>query len=457
MKTKRSNVLKVAALALLVYSPALVKAQNATELGNIRPYDKTGINVFEAPKDSVNKPFDKIKVNWGAGFTQSFQSLKHENLSGGLYRISPGFNTANANLYMDVQLAEGIRMNLTSYLAARHHTDTWVKGGYIQFNKLPFNGQIWDDIMKYVTIQIGHAEINYGDQHFRRTDGGNALYNPFVENYIMDAFNTEIGGEVYVRKGALFGMVGVGSGMIKGNIDSLIATPQDANIHKTPSVYFKAGVDKQVNADLRVRLSGSFYNDASSGSNTLYGGDRTGSNYYMVMEKLGSTYADNAFSGRFNPGFSKNINAGMLNGFIKVKGLEIFATYEQSKGRTSKETATRKATQYAAEGIYRFSLGGDFKENLFIGARYNTVSARLANVAAVSTTINGLPTITTPAIIYNDDVKINRYELSAGWFLTKNILLKGEYVRQKYEDYPTTNYLSGGKFNGYMIQAVVGF
>lgn len=442
MKTQLSNLLKGAAIALLISSPALVHAQNATEMGNIRAYDKTGINVFETPKDSVNKPFDKIKVNWGAGFVQGFQNLKHSNLSGGLYQISPGFNTANANLYMDIQLGEGIRMNLTSYLAARHHNETWVKGGYIQFNKLPFEGQFWDEIMKYVTIQIGHTEINYGDQHFRRVDGGNAIYNPFVENYIMDAFNTEIGGEVYVRKGAFFGMVGVGNGTVRGYIDGLNPTAVDSNIHKNPSLYFKAGVDKQINPDVRLRLSGSFYNQASSSGNSLYGGDRTGSNYYMVMEPLAGTYSANAFSGRFNPGFSKNVNAGMLNAFAKVKGFEVFATAEQSKGRNKNEVDTRKATQYAIEGIYRFTIGKKLNENLFIGARYNTVSARLANTAT---------------IVYTDDVTLNRYELAGGWFLTKNILLKGEYVNQKYKDYPTANYLAGGKFHGYVVHAVVGF
>lgn len=460
MKTQLSNLLKVATAILLIAFPALLKAQN-NELGNMRFYDKSGINVFEAPKDSVNKPFDKIKISWGAGFTQSFQSLKHSNDVGGLYKISPGFNTANANLYMDVQLAEGIRMNLTSYLAARHHTDTWVKGGFIQFDKLPFEGAIWDEIMKYATIKIGHTEINYGDQHFRRSDGGNTIYNPFVENYIMDGFNTEIGGEVYLRKGAFFGMVGVGSGTVKGNIDSLIATPVDDNIHKTPSLYLKAGVDKQVTTDVRVRLSGSFYNDASSAGNTLYGGDRTGSNYYMVMEKastpaLAAGYDVNAFSGRLNPGFTKNINAFMLNGFVKIKGFEVFGTYEQAKGRTKAETDTRKATQKAIEGVYRFSLGQPGKENLFIGARYNTVSARLANVAATSTTVNSV-VYTTPAVVFTEDVKINRTEFSAGWFLTNNIMLKGELVNQKYKDYPMPSQFSNGEFKGFVIQAVVGF
>ena len=52
-------------------------------------------------------------------------------------------------------------------------------------------------IMKYTTLRVGHFEINYGDAHFRRSDNGNSMYNPFVGNYILDAFTTEIGAEAY--------------------------------------------------------------------------------------------------------------------------------------------------------------------------------------------------------------------------------------------------------------------
>lgn len=413
------------------------------QVSSLRPYDKSGINVFEAPKDS-NAVFDKIKVRFGAGFTQSFQGLKHENTSGGLYKITPGFNTANANLFMDVQLSDGIRLNLTSYLSSRHHNETWVKGGYIQFDKLPFKGKLWDDIMTVTTIKIGHMEINYGDQHFRRSDGGQTIYNPFIENYIMDGFTTEIGGEVLVRKNALFGLIGVSNGMIKGNIDSLIATPQDANVHKSPAVYIKGGFDKQLNSDLRVRFAASYYSNNSSGGQTLYGGDRTGSNYFMVLEKVGAVNTTNAFSGRFNPGFTKKVNALQLNAFIKFQGLELFATYENAKGRSKIEIGSRGAEQMAIDGVYRFGKTADF----FIGAKYNVVTAALANVPAAGT---------TPAITYNNDIKIDRIAFAAGWFMTRNILLKGEYVSQKYKDFPTADFRNGGKFKGYVIQAVVGF
>jgi len=439
----KNNYNKLQFVAVIVTILSFINFNAKAQVANLRPYDKSGINVFEAPKDSA-VIFEKLKVRFGAGFTQSFQGLKHYNTAGGLYKMTPGFNTANANLFMDVQLADGIRLNLTSYLSSRHHNETWVKGGYIQFDKLPFKGELWNDIMSVTTIKIGHMEINYGDQHFRRSDGGQTLYNSFIENYIMDGFTTEIGGEVLVRKNALFGLIGVSNGMIKGNIDSLIATPQDGNVHKSPAIYLKGGFDKQLNTDLRVRLAASYYTNNSSGGQTLYGGDRTGSNYFMVLEKIGATTAANAFSGRFNPGFSKKVNAVQLNAFLKFQGLELFATYENAKGRSKTETDTRGAEQMAIDGVYRFGA----TENFFIGAKYNVVTAEMANVAAVGA---------TPAITYTGDVKVDRIAFAAGWFMTKNILLKGEYVTQKYKDFPTADYRNAGKFKGYVIQAVVGF
>ncbi|MDB5203303.1 MAG: hypothetical protein JWQ27_2712 [Ferruginibacter sp.] len=432
--------LKLPLLLAAITTGGAVTAQ--TTVANLRPYDKGGINVFESPKDT-SAVFDKLKVAFGAGFTQGFQNLRHSNNAGGLYKISPGFNTANANLFMDVQLADGIRLNLTSYLSSRHHNETWVKGGYIQFDKMPFKGQVWEDIMKIATLKIGHMEVNYGDQHFRRSDGGHTLYNAFIENYIMDAFTTEIGGEVLLRKNNFFGSVGISNGMIKGNIDSLLKTAEDENIHKSPSFYFKGGVDKTFEDGLRLRFAASYYTNKSSGGQTLYGGDRTGSNYFMVLEKAGSTYTTNAFSGRLNPGFSKKVNALQLNGFMKAKGLEFFGTYETAKGRSKTETIDRKATQYAAETIYRFGQ----KEQLFVGMRYNAVQARLADVPGTPAT----------AIVYTKDVKVDRIAFSAGWFLTNNIMLKAEYTKQDYKDFPLADYRDGAGFNGYVIQAVVGF
>jgi hypothetical protein len=190
---------------------------------------------------------------------------------------------------------------------------------------------------------------------------------------------------------------------------------------------------------VRLRVSGSYYHNSSSAASglTLYGGDRTGSNYQNVMEKVPYGTANPAstavaFSGRFNPGFSKKVDAFMLNTFLKAKGLEFFGTYEKASGRTKTETVDRDANQVAGELIYRFA-----QDRLYVGARYNTVTARLAG--------------------FTSDVKVDRVAGAAGWFLTRNVLLKAEIVEQNYKDFPASDYRAGGKFNGYVIEAVVGF
>ena len=441
---KKNNFLKILGALMIATAlfPLASMAQNVKEFylrpSYWRPYDQRGINVFETSKAPDTIAFEGPRVRLGAGFTQGFQALKHENTANNsetlnkLYPLTPGFNTASANLNFDVQLADGIRMNVTSYLSSRHHNETWVKGGYIQFDKLPFKGKLWSDVMDVVTIKVGHMEINYGDAHFRRSDGGQTIYNPFAENYIIDGYATEIGGEIYAQKNGFLVMGGISNGMIKGNVDSL-ADAKDGNLHKSPAIYGKLAFEKSYAPKLRIRGAASYYHNGSSGGNTLFGGDRTGSNYFMVMEKSGSTYAGQAFSGRLNPGFGKKVDALQLNGFAKVGGLELFGTYEWGQGYAKTESVSRNFVQWAGDAVYRLGR----TENLFLGMRYNTVRAELA----------GVP----------NKVNVERVAATAGWFVTKNVLLKGEYVEQWYRDFQANDYRNGGKFNGYVIHAVVGF
>ena len=89
----------------------------------------------------------------------------------------------------------------------------------------------------------------------------------------MDAYATEIGGEVFVQKNGLFGMLGVTNGMIKGNVDSVDATKvADGSDKRAPSVYLKGGIDKTLSEKLRVRVSASYYHNSNSNASglTLY-------------------------------------------------------------------------------------------------------------------------------------------------------------------------------------------
>lgn len=423
---KQTTRLACLALVAILIGPASALAQRGA-IQFQTPVDQDGINQFEPSKDD-SVPFDGLQVRIGAAFAQQFQALSHENDAPvDLIGIGAGTNLAAANLNLDAQLADGIRVNLITYLSSRHHPEAWVKGGFFQIDKLPmFNSDVLDDLMQYLTIRVGHFEVNYGDAHFRRTDNGNAMHNPFVGNYIMDAFTTEVGGEVVVQNNGFLALVGVTGGEIQGGIN----TPAVGK--RLPSYLGKVGFDRQFSDDLRGRLTGSVYTTTGSARNTLYGGDRAGSRYYLVMEPVGATTAANFTSGRINPNMVDRITAIQVNPFLKYRGLEVFGVIETASGRAHAETENRVVTQYAADLLYRFGP----REQLYVGGRYNVVDGELAP---------------------NINASVDRFQIGGGWFVTRNVLAKIEYVQQNYNDFPSADIRHGGTFRGLMFEGVVAF
>jgi len=404
----------------------------------VRHNDQRGVNVFETPK-VAGASFTGVRYDWGAAFTQQFQGLGHRNAAAPkvatgstvnqnqLIQMGHGFNNAVANLYLDAQLARGIRVSMTSYLSSRHHNETWVKDGYFLIDESPIDLAPLNEIMKLVTLKIGHFEINYGDAHFRRTDNGNAMFNPLVGNLLMDAFTTSVGSEVYLRKGGALAMAAMTNGEVRGTI----LNP----VRRSPAFIGKLGLDRQVTTDLRVRLTGSAFSQVRSANQTLFSGDRAGARYYDVLENTTSTEAAQAWSGNFRLDLNE-MHAQVINPFIKYRGLEFFGNFERARGRSATEQAAaaapREFTQTAVEGTYRF-----LKDALYVSGRYNTAGGRFASTTK--------------------DASMKRTNVGGGWFLTPTVLLKGEWVNQKYLDFPTTDIRHGGQFKGFMVEGVVAF
>jgi hypothetical protein len=407
---------------------------------NVRPNDQRGLNVFEPPKQK-DVPFTGFKLDWGAAFTQQFQRLEHSNSAAfradpanpqanlnQLGEIGAGFTLAAANLFLNAQLAPGIRVALESYMSSRHHNEFWVKGGYLQIDESPIDHPALNRLMDYLTIRAGMFELNYGDAHFRRTDNGNSIFNPFIENYILDAFNTEIGAEVYARTGPWIAMVGVTDGVNKG----AVANPDD----RGPAYLAKIGFDREFAPRLRARLTGSMYTVAKTPSSNLYGGDRAGSRYFNVVDNAA---AANHFNGRLNPGLRNEVTAFQVNPFVKVGGLELFGVVEQAEGKSKAETNSRTWNQYAVDAVYRFFP----REQAYVGARYNAAEGDMVFGSGASA--------------QTLQVGANRTALAAGWFITPHVLVKGEYVTQKYNDFPAFDIRNGGKFNGFVFEGAVAF
>ncbi|AHG92570.1 hypothetical protein J421_5035 (plasmid) [Gemmatirosa kalamazoonensis] len=421
-------------------APSTAKPSNLPPitLQRLRPADKRGINVFETPKDDPI-PFTGFRLGFGAAFTQQFQGLGQSNTAApnvvngantnALVQIGHGPNNAVANAYVGAQLAKGIRVSMTAYLSARHHNETWVKDGYLQVDDSPIDFQPLNTLMQYVTIKAGHFEINYGDAHFRRTDNGNAMFNPLVGNYIMDAFVPQIGGELYLRGRGLaqgaFVMGGVTNGEEKGMVQKAA--------QRSPAFVGKIGIDRQLTKDVRARLTGSWYGQSKAANQVLFSGDRAGSRYYSVITNSTDETAT-AWTGAVQPfsGPTGPLHSVVVNPFLKVRGLEYFGNFEQAKGRLASETALRTITQTVNEVTLR-GLG----ENVYLSGRYNTVSGKLAGIA--------------------NDVSVKRYQVGGGWFVTPTVLTKLEWVNQKYYDFPTKDIRNGAQFKGFMLEGTVAF
>ncbi|MBB3187492.1 hypothetical protein [Microbacter margulisiae] len=409
---------------------------------------------FEQPKLNSND-FTKLKVHIGGDFALQYQDLQNVgspivSVNGvptevGFMPIGSGVNLPSANMVIKADVAPGMRVVLTTYLASRHHNDTWVKGGYLQMDALPFiKSDLLSEIMKYVTIKVGDMEVNYGDAHLRRSDNGNVTRNAFAENYIMEAFMTAPAAEFMFRNNGWIGMVGVTGGSMDPSLVGFknnTFVPYYMGEHL--AFYGKVGFDKQFNKDFRLRFTVSPYlAEPNPQGGSLYNSDRAGARYYSIlvpaqvvsgtapnqvlaMNSTGTDITTNQSLGHWGPGMTYTDNSLMVNLFAAYQRAELFTTYEVASGTNVQNGPHYTYNQFAVEGIYHM---GD-KDQYYLGARYNEVSNQLSQ-------------------------SVNRVQLAAGWYLTKNILLKAEYVDQKYH---VPAYTANAGFKGLMVESGISF
>ncbi len=396
---------------------------------------------FEEPKIDAST-FEKVKVMLGGDFALQYQALDHRASANDLIAIGSNFNLPTANMVIKADLAPGIRVNLTTYLSSRHHNEAWVKGGYLTIDKLPFLPST-DNLMQYFTIKVGTYQPNVGDQIYRRSDNGNIINNPFVGNYIMDDMTTNTGIEIMYRNNGLLAMVGANSGNLKpalGGQDRTTGEYSEYNLMNELAFVWKLGFDKHLTEDFRLRVMASGFHCGSSHSVTFHSGDRTGSRYYFVMvPKSNSSAYDvtaNKNSSDFGPPSGIKDNTIIANIFAQYKGLEVFGTYEHASGKQNTSTKYN-FSQVAIESVYRFGKEKQWQ----LGARYNYVTN---NDAATSSKIDS-----------NKDLSVDRIQIAAGWYMTKNIITKIEYVNQNYTNW--SEFGNDAGFKGMMIEAGISF
>ncbi len=366
---------------------------------------------FEYPKLSTDNQEAKVKV--GGDFALQFQALNHE-APVDLLDLKNNFNLPTANLNITADLAPGVRLFINNYMSSRHHNEAWVEGGYLTLDRLPFLPAS-DNIMQYLTLRAGVMMPDYGDAHYFRSNNAAVINNPFVGNWIMDAYTTNPGLEVMFRDNGIIAVVGANNGRMNYGRGNDLGADLVFN--------WKLGYDNYLTDDLRVRatLSGYHVGEGHSGS-YLWGGDRAGARYYNVMQ-LAEAEEENFRSGRWDPGSGQSqMNSYMANLFLEFHGLELFGIYEDMNGVSRGND--QHFTQTALQAIYNI---GDF----YVGTRLNKVSN-------------------------NDGSTVNRTNIGGGWHMIDNVLVKLDYVTQKY-DGPAHGEINGGKFNGLVVEAAISF
>ena len=84
-----------------------------------------------------------------------------------------------------------------------------------------------------------------------------------------------------------------------------------------------------------------------------------------------------------------------------------------------------------------FSVFGQ-NEKFYVAARYNTISGKQLESAI-------------------DNLEISRLNFAGGWYISKNILTKLEYLKQSYDGKGWTGRFAGAEFSGVMLEAVISF
>ncbi|MFB6317801.1 hypothetical protein [Saccharicrinis sp. FJH54] len=373
---------------------------------------------FEAPKLDASK-FEKVKVKVGGDFAIQYQALNHSinGSSDSLVDLKHNINLPTANLKINADLGPGVQLYMNTFLSSRHHNEAWVEGGYLTIDNLPFLPAA-DPVMKYLTIKAGVFNPNYGDAHFYRSTNAHVINNPFVGNWIMDSYTTNPGMEIMFRNNGLLAMVGTNNGRMnygRGN-----------DLGKDLVFLWKLAYDKQFTDDFRGRVALSGYHVPSGHSGSyLYNADRAGSRYYDVMLWHTESLMDpgNRSTGRWDPGTGQTqMNSYQANLFAQFKGLNIFGIYEDETG--VRRGADQHFTQTAIQAIYNIGA-------FYVGTRWNKVTD-------------------------NAGSNVTRVNFGGGWHMLDDVLVKLDYVNQKY-DGPAFGEINGGKFNGVVVEAAISF
>lgn len=392
---------------------------------------------------------ERLKI--GLQAVGGLQFLTHSNDPGSLSDIEGGFQSAAGNLTFDARVTDGIDVYAELYLSSPNHVgDVYDREGYIYVDYLPEFFESVNGIFEHVDLKAGHMELNFGDEHFYRSDVAQVMQNPLFGNYIIDANTIGVGVELYGFAGPVTAMVGYNSG----------ATTGDFTDGHRNAILGKLALGR---IDSPYRLSGSFYTVDQSrngpgfpfggSSSNLFSGNFSGSRYSAVWE--GSPSA-----GQLTIGGGQDVTAFQLDGRAKplegltVSGLLGWFQDDDTNGFFENPDVGRNGDDGnpTAEWTY---YGGTIQyyiaDPFYVAFRYNAASANtLGTMENEDRSAEGI---------------VQRIQAGFGlWVVPDRLAFKAEYVNQWASDFqPGAKQLRGldlatdPKFYGVAAEVAVNF
>lgn len=351
------------------------------------------------------------------------QALDHENVydakGTALAKVEPGFQTAFGNLGFIGKFGKNqeIEVVFDMYLSSRNHpSQTYGNEGYIILRGVPENLaslKFLEPILTKVDLKAGHMLVDFGDAAQHRSNNANVQRNPLVGNFVMDPNIVSIGMQAASKPGTKFGwLVGVSNG----------TTTEDWNVGRGFAYNGKLIFVPVEGVRTSVSYIGTDQSDnptkaAGGSSMQMFTGNRSGERYAGVLG--GGQAPGNVF-----PQAGEKFSAAQFDvTFDTALPVKLYAHYGITQdldiNGSAAGTPEEKWNYYAADVKYELTPA------LYAAARYS---------AATTSMLAGNAS----------DGQVNRLQVGGGFWVTKNLLMKLEYVQQKYSGFAAGQMVNNG-------------
>jgi Skp family chaperone for outer membrane proteins len=392
------------------------------------PFSKQNPDHMRPDQHMQIAQWGNMKLYLGFWTVGRFQGLQQYNL-GKPTGMNPNFQTPYGMMDLYATVPHEFDMFADFYIASPEHpSQTYGDEGWLVFKQLPGfsrNSPI-NQLMDYINVKAGAFDIDFGDNNYHRSKDAWVQNNPLIGNPLVDPSTEEIGGEVYSVKGPVYWLFGVSNGSTTGHFDYGAGPSFHGKLWGYPT------------KDLR--LSGSvYYGDMGESADTidLFTAARSGEAYANLFGNSVDT------QGQIVPQAGHNVFAAQGDITYEKWPFESYSyvgwTQDNHANRTGIGTPRESWLYGSSNLVYHIT------PSLYLAAQYSY---------AFAGAVNGVDT----------NGWVDRIQVGAGYWLTRSLLAKVEYVQEQFRSFGSNTGLVnsaqanlGPGFNGVVMEVSFGF